>query len=54
MGTGKSTGYYYLKSTVSDHYKIFVDLSSLGAYLLPGEFVPSLPPELEEIISYHP
>jgi len=42
IGTGGSSGYMYLKSTVSDKYKIFQDLFNISTYLLPKEFIPTL------------
>ncbi|KAJ8382706.1 hypothetical protein SKAU_G00034840 [Synaphobranchus kaupii] len=34
-GTGGSSGYHYLRSTVSDRYKVFVDLFNLANFLVP-------------------
>ncbi|XP_076155085.1 tryptophan 2,3-dioxygenase A-like [Alosa pseudoharengus] len=46
MGTGGSSGYHYLRSTVSDRYKVFVDLCNLATFLVPRHWVPKLnPPE---------
>lgn len=42
IGTGGSSGYYYLKSTVSDRYKIFLDLFLLSSYLIPHSSLPVL------------
>nr|ALQ52682.1 tryptophan 2,3-dioxygenase [Nilaparvata lugens] len=42
MGTGGSSGYHYLRSTLSDRYKIFVDLFNLSSFLLPSSLVPPL------------
>ena len=42
IGTGGSSGYYYLKSTVSDRYKIFLDLFLLSSYLIPHSALPVL------------
>ncbi|XP_056625648.1 tryptophan 2,3-dioxygenase A [Triplophysa dalaica] len=43
-GTGGSSGYQYLRSTVSDRYKVFVDLFNLANFLVPREWVPKLNP----------
>eukprot|EP00106_Octopus_bimaculoides_P002430 XP_014769872.1 PREDICTED: tryptophan 2,3-dioxygenase-like [Octopus bimaculoides] len=42
IGTGGSSGYQYLRSTVSDRYKVFLDLFNLSSYLLPREYIPML------------
>ncbi|KAG1954325.1 tryptophan 2,3-dioxygenase A [Pimephales promelas] len=43
-GTGGSSGYQYLRSTVSDRYKVFVDLFNLATFLVPREWIPKLDP----------
>ncbi|XP_028837114.1 tryptophan 2,3-dioxygenase B-like [Denticeps clupeoides] len=45
-GTGGSSGYLYLRSTVSDRYKVFVDLFNLATYLIPRDWVPKLNPNI--------
>jgi len=42
LGTGRSSGYLYLKSTVSDRYRPFLDLFQLSNYLLPTKYVKEL------------
>eukprot|EP00041_Stephanoeca_diplocostata_P029928 m.893278 g.893278 ORF g.893278 m.893278 type:complete len:389 (+) comp23659_c1_seq1:208-1374(+) len=42
MGTGGSSGYMYLRSTVSDRYKVFLDIANLSTYLVPRHLVPAL------------
>ena len=42
MGSGGSSGYHYLRATVSDRYKIFLDISNLAAFLVPDEVIPPL------------
>ena len=32
MGTGGSSGYMYLRSTISDRYKVFLDISTLSTF----------------------
>lgn len=34
-GTGGSSGYYYLKSTVNDHYRVFIDFFNMSTFLIP-------------------
>ncbi|EDV24411.1 uncharacterized protein TRIADDRAFT_25841, partial [Trichoplax adhaerens] len=41
-GTGGSSGYQYLRSTVSDRYKVFNDLFNLSTFLIPREYIPPL------------
>uniref|UniRef100_A0A3B1IPV7 Tryptophan 2,3-dioxygenase n=1 Tax=Astyanax mexicanus TaxID=7994 RepID=A0A3B1IPV7_ASTMX len=43
-GTGGSSGYQYLRSTVSDRYKVFVDLFNLATFLVPRDWIPKLNP----------
>lgn len=42
LGTGGSSGYQYLKSTLSDRYKVFLDLFNLSTFLIPRESIPPL------------
>jgi len=42
VGTGGTSGYQYLRSTVSDRYKVFLDLFNLSTYLIPRKYVPKL------------
>lgn len=42
LGTGGSSGYHYLKSTLSDRYKVFLDLFNLSTFLIPREYIPPL------------
>ncbi|GLV35214.1 vermilion [Carabus blaptoides fortunei] len=42
LGTGGSSGYQYLRSTLSDRYKVFVDLFNLSTFLIPREEIPPL------------
>ncbi|KAJ8262446.1 hypothetical protein GJAV_G00166580 [Gymnothorax javanicus] len=45
-GTGGSSGYHYLRSTVSDRYKVFVDLFNLATFLVPRKWIPKLNPNV--------
>ncbi|XP_068596428.1 tryptophan 2,3-dioxygenase B-like [Brachionichthys hirsutus] len=49
-GTGGSSGYQYLRSTVSDRYKVFVDLFNLATYLVPRHWVPKLNPSVDRFL----
>lgn len=42
LGTGGSSGYQYLRSTLSDRYKVFVDLFNLSTFLIPRDMIPPL------------
>jgi len=53
LGTGGSSGYYYLKSTVSERYKIFSDLLNLSTFLIPRSKLPKLPENVEKNLSFH-
>uniref|UniRef100_A0A671S068 Tryptophan 2,3-dioxygenase n=1 Tax=Sinocyclocheilus anshuiensis TaxID=1608454 RepID=A0A671S068_9TELE len=50
-GTGGSSGYHYLRSTVSDRYKVFVDLFNLTKFLVPRSWVPKLNPSIHNVNS---
>ncbi|XP_006629544.1 tryptophan 2,3-dioxygenase A [Lepisosteus oculatus] len=49
-GTGGSSGYHYLRSTVSDRYKVFVDLFNLATFLVPRSWVPKLNPVVHKFL----
>ncbi|KAM6953841.1 tryptophan 2,3-dioxygenase A [Aplochiton taeniatus] len=49
-GTGGSSGYHYLRSTVSDRYKVFVDLFNLATFLVPRHWVPKLNPTVHTLL----
>uniref|UniRef100_A0A671S0W7 Tryptophan 2,3-dioxygenase n=1 Tax=Sinocyclocheilus anshuiensis TaxID=1608454 RepID=A0A671S0W7_9TELE len=49
-GTGGSSGYHYLRSTVSDRYKVFVDLFNLTKFLVPRSWVPKLNPSIHKLL----
>ncbi|XP_030836965.1 tryptophan 2,3-dioxygenase isoform X1 [Strongylocentrotus purpuratus] len=50
-GSGGSSGYHYLRSTVSDRYKVFLDLFNLSNYLLPRNYIPPLTPGMKRTLS---
>jgi len=41
-GTGGTSGSEYLRSTLSDSYRIFIDLINLPALMIPASYVPPL------------
>lgn len=51
MGTGGSSGYEYLMSTVQTH-RIFSDLFALSTYLIPSRSLPALPAEVSKEMDY--
>ncbi|CAD6190404.1 unnamed protein product [Caenorhabditis auriculariae] len=53
QGTGGSSGYMYLRTTVSDRYKVFLDLFNLSTWLIPREYIPSLSPRMVKTLSEH-
>jgi len=46
IGTGGSSGYHYLRATVGDRYKIFIDIYNLASYFIPRNMLPKLPDEI--------
>ncbi|TKR75862.1 hypothetical protein L596_017097 [Steinernema carpocapsae] len=53
MGTGGSSGYLYLRTTVSDRYKVFLDLFNLSTWLIPRSYIPCLSPRMVKTLSEH-
>ncbi|XP_063992135.1 tryptophan 2,3-dioxygenase isoform X1 [Diachasmimorpha longicaudata] len=51
FGTGGSSGYHYLKSTLSDRYKVFLDLFNLSTFLIPRNLIPPLTKEMKSKLS---
>ncbi|NXF03136.1 T23O dioxygenase, partial [Smithornis capensis] len=50
VGTGGSSGYHYLRSTVSDRYKVFVDLFNLSTFLVPRHWIPKMNPSIHKFL----
>lgn len=48
LGTGGSSGYQYLRSTLSDRYKVFLDLFNLSTFLIPRDLIPPLTQEMRK------
>ncbi|XP_023348799.1 tryptophan 2,3-dioxygenase, partial [Eurytemora carolleeae] len=48
IGTGGSSGYQYLRSTLSERYKVFLDLFNLSTFLIPRQLIPQLTPEVNK------
>lgn len=53
LGTGGSSGYQYLRSTMSDRYKVFLDLFNSPTFLIPREFVPPLTRQMKDMLRTH-
>ncbi|NXH82933.1 T23O dioxygenase, partial [Edolisoma coerulescens] len=49
-GTGGSSGYHYLRSTVGDRYKVFVDLFNLSTFLVPRHWIPKMNPTIHKFL----
>lgn len=47
LGTGGSSGYQYLRSTLSDRYKVFIDLFNLSTFLIPRDLIPPLTADMK-------
>lgn len=52
VGTGGSSGYQYLRATMSDRYKVFVDLSNLPTFLVPRSMIPPLDEKMLGRVNY--
>jgi tryptophan 2,3-dioxygenase len=52
IGTGGSSGYHYLRTTIDSH-KIFVDLSNLSTFLIPRSALPELPADFEKNLGFY-
>jgi tryptophan 2,3-dioxygenase len=52
IGTGGSSGYQYLKSTLESH-KIFTDLFNLSTFLIPRSALPKLPVEFKKNLGFY-
>lgn len=50
IGTGGSSGYQYLRSTLSERYKVFLDLFNISTFLIPREIIPPLTPEMKSTL----
>jgi tryptophan 2,3-dioxygenase len=51
FGTGGSSGYQYLRATVGDRYKVFLDLFNLSTFLIPRQFIPELTRHMKRRLS---
>lgn len=51
LGTGSSSGHQYLQSTISDRYKVFVDLLNMSTYLVPRQYSPQLTQRMQRCLS---
>uniref|UniRef100_A0A915D3C5 Tryptophan 2,3-dioxygenase n=1 Tax=Ditylenchus dipsaci TaxID=166011 RepID=A0A915D3C5_9BILA len=50
QGSGGSSGYLYLRTTVSDRYKVFIDIFNLSTWLIPRLYIPKLSPTMVKLI----
>lgn len=53
QGTGGSSGYMYLRSTISDRYKVFLDIFNLSTWLIPRAYIPPLSAVMVKTLSVH-
>ncbi len=53
QGSGGSSGYLYLRTTVSDRYKVFLDLFNLSTWLIPRAYIPPLSAKMVKTLSEH-
>lgn len=51
LGTGGSSGYQYLRATLTPRYTVFLDLFNLSTYLIPKERIPELTPYMRKRLS---
>jgi len=51
VGTGGSSGYWYLRATV-EKGRVFTDIGNMSTYLIPRNKVPSLPPSVKSKLAY--
>lgn len=47
-GTGGSSGYLYLRSTIGDRYKVFLDLFNISTFMIPRGYVPTLTSDISD------
>jgi tryptophan 2,3-dioxygenase len=52
MGTGGSSGFHYLRSTTSDRYKVFIDITNLSTFFIPRQKLPKLPEEVRHRLGF--
>jgi tryptophan 2,3-dioxygenase len=52
IGTGGSSGYHYLRTTIDSH-KIFGDLFNLSTFLIPRSALPALPADFEKNLGFY-
>ena len=50
LGTGGSSGYQYLRSTLSDRYKVFLDLFNASTFLIPRDQIPPLDNDMKNML----
>jgi tryptophan 2,3-dioxygenase len=53
LGTGGSSGYQYLRSTLSERYKVFIDLFNMSTFLVPRHLIPPLTEKMKSTLRTH-
>jgi len=53
LGTGGSSGYQYLRSTLSERYKVFIDLFNMSTFLVPRHLIPPLTDKMKSTLRTH-
>uniref|UniRef100_A0A0K0DUP9 Tryptophan 2,3-dioxygenase n=1 Tax=Strongyloides stercoralis TaxID=6248 RepID=A0A0K0DUP9_STRER len=53
MGSGGSSGYLYLRSTIADKYKVFLDLFNLSTWIIPRIYISKPTRGMIESVSQH-
>jgi len=53
LGTGGSSGYQYLRSTLSERYKVFIDLFNMSTFLVPRHLIPPLTEKMKCTLRTH-
>lgn len=51
LGTGGSSGYQYLRATLTPRYNVFLDMFNLSTYLIPKFRIPELTPCMRKRLS---
>jgi len=52
LGTGGSSGYWYLKSTI-ERGRVFADIGNLPTYLIPRKDLPALPSSIKRAMGFY-
>jgi len=52
IGTGGSSGYGYLRTTIGEKYRVFSDLTNMATYLISRSALPPLPARLRRSLGF--